>query len=77
MASILGFRSAISYFQYSSCLNIFYHVSRIDLSEQEKKLKIDFQDGGHGSHLGFLICMSLVISDLQIAPILPTKIRVI
>ena len=27
----------------------------IRLSIQEKKVKIDFQDGGHGSHLRFLI----------------------
>ena len=30
-------------------------------SVQEKKRKIDFQDGGHGSHLGFQIGMILAI----------------
>ena len=43
---------------------------------QEKKLKIDFQDGHRGSHLGFSIGMTLAIFDLQVAPILPTKFRV-
>ena len=33
---------------------------------QEKKFKIDFQDGGNGSHLWFLIWMILVIFYLQV-----------
>ena len=41
-----------------------------------KKLKSDFQDGAHGSHLGFLIGMILATFDLQVAPILPSKFRV-
>ena len=40
---------------------------------QEKKQKIDFQDGGH---LGFLIGMILAIFDLQVTPMLPTKFQV-
>ena len=32
----------------------------------EKKRKIDFQDGGHGGHLGFPIGTILAISDLQV-----------
>ena len=40
---------------------------------QEKKRKIDFQDGGHGGHLGFPIGMILAIFDLQVTPMLPTK----
>ena len=32
---------------------------------QEKKGKIDFPDGGHGSHLGFPIGTILAIFDLH------------
>ena len=34
------------------------------LSVQEKKRKIDFQDGCHGGHLGFPIGTILAIFDL-------------
>ena len=44
---------------------------------QEKKRKIDFQDGCHGGHLGFPIGTILAIFDLQVIPMLPTKFRVI
>ena len=44
------------------------------LSVQEKKRKIDFQDGGH---LGFLIGTILAIFDLQVTPMLPTKYEVL
>ena len=40
------------------------------------KRKIDFQDGGHGSLLGFPIGTILAIFDLQVTPMLPTKFRV-
>ena len=43
---------------------------------QEKKQKIDFQDGCHGSHLGFPIGTILAIFDLQVIPMLPTMFRV-
>ena len=43
---------------------------------QEKKQKIDFQDGCHGSHLGFPIGMILAIFDLQVTPMLPSKFGV-
>ena len=43
------------------------------LSVQEKKQKIDFQDGGH---LGFQIGMILAIFDLQVSLMLPTKYQV-
>ena len=43
-----------------------------DLSVQEKKRKIDFQDGFHGGHLGFLIGTILAIFDLQVTLMLPT-----
>ena len=48
----------------------------ISLSVQEKKRKIDFQDGGHGGHLGFTIEMLLAIFDLQVTPMLPIKFQV-
>ena len=43
---------------------------------QEEKRKIDFQDGQHGSHLGFLIETISASFDLQVTPILPIKFRV-
>ena len=43
--------------------------------DQEKKLKIDFQDGHHGGYPGFPIVMILASFDLQVAPTLPTKFR--
>ena len=46
------------------------------LSVQEKKRKIDFQDGCHGGHLGFRIRTILAIFDLQVTLMLPTKFRV-
>ena len=45
------------------------------LSVQEKR-KIDFQDGGHGSHLGFPIGTILAIFDLQDTSMLPSKFGV-
>ena len=46
--------------------------------DQEKKGKIDFQDGGHGRYFGFPIRMNLAIFDLdlQVTLILPTKFGV-
>ena len=46
------------------------------LSVQEKKQKIDFQDGCHSPHPGFTIGMILAIFDLQVIPMLPTKFGV-
>ena len=43
------------------------------LSVQEKKRKIDFQDGGHGGHLGFPIGTILAIFDLQVTLMVPSK----
>ena len=42
---------------------------------QEKKRKIDFQDGGHGGHLGFPIRGILAIFDLLVIPMLPNKFQ--
>ena len=67
MAAILGFRSV-----RTPMLPSKFGVN-IGLSEQEKKRKIDFQDGGH---LRFQIGTILAIFDLQVTPMLPTKYRV-
>ena len=48
----------------------------IGLWVQEKKQKIDFQDGRHGRHLGFPIRMISAVFDLQVTPMLPTKFQV-
>ena len=40
------------------------NLESIGLLVQEKKQKIDFQDGCHGGHLGFPIGMILAIFDL-------------
>ena len=40
------------------------------------KRKIYFQDGHHGSHLRFLIRMILVIFDLQVTTMFPTKVSI-
>ena len=42
-------------------------------SVQQKKFKIDFQDGSSDGHLGFPIETILAIFDLQVFTILPTK----
>ena len=46
------------------------------ISVQEKKRKIDFQDGGHGGHLGFPIGTILAIFDLQVTLMVPSKFGV-
>ena len=42
---------------------------------QENKLYIQFQNGGNGGNLGFLIGMILALFNLHVAPILPTKLE--
>ena len=46
------------------------------LSVQEKKRKVDFQDGCHGGHLGFPIGTILAIFDLEVTLMLPSKFGV-
>ena len=46
------------------------------LSFQEKKRKIDFQDGSRGGYLGFKIETILAIFDLRVTPMLPKKFQV-
>ena len=48
----------------------------VGLSNQEKKFKIDFQDGGRGGHFGIPIGTILAIFNLQVAPIRLSKYRV-
>ena len=78
MAAILDFRSARFYYFliYKSPRCFLASLESIGLSVQEKKRKIDFQDGHHGGHLGFPIGTILAIFDLQVTLMLPTKYRV-
>ena len=67
MAPILDFRSA--QFKLFLILKpprrfLASLVESTGLSVQEKKRKIDFQDGCHGGHLGFPIGTILAIFDL-------------
>ena len=75
MAAILDFRSEPFqlFLIYKSPLCFLPSFESIGLSVQKKKRKVDFQDGHHGGHLGFLIKTILGIFDLQVIPILPTK----
>ena len=43
---------------------------------QERKRKIDFQDGSHNGHLGFPIRTNLAIFDVQVTLMLPTEFQV-
>ena len=54
---------------------IFQDGCHVGLLVQEKR-KIDFQDAGHGGHLGFSIGMILLIFYLQVTLLLSTKYRV-
>ena len=48
----------------------------VGLSVQENKLKINFKNGRHGSHLGFHVGSIFAIFDVQVTPMLPTKFQV-
>ena len=48
----------------------------IGLSVQEKKRKIDFQEGRHGGYLGYPSGTIFTILDLQATPMPPTKLQV-
>ena len=58
---------------YKSPLCLLPSFESTGLSVQEKKRKIEFQDGGHGGHLGFPIGTILAIFDLRVTLMLPTK----
>ena len=66
MMTILDFRSKqfklFSIYKSPECFLPSFESN--GLSVQEKKRTIDFQDGCHGGHLGFLIGMILAIFDL-------------
>ena len=67
MAAILDFR--LKQFQLFLIYKLPWYYLRsfksIGLSVQEKKCKMDFQDGGHVSYLGFLNGVILAIFDLR------------
>ena len=67
-----------SYFFWStSHPDASYQVSsQMELLIQEKKRKIDFQDGHHGGHLGLPTWTILAIFVLQVTPMPPTKFQV-
>ena len=75
MAAILDFQSAqfLLVLIYKSPRCFLASLEAIGLTVQEKKRKIDFQDGSHGGHLGFRIGTILAIFDLQVTPMLPSK----
>ena len=74
MVAILDFHSArfSLFFIYKSPRCFLASLEAIGLSIQEKKRKIDLQDGGH---LGFPISTILAIFDLQVTPMLPSKLE--
>ena len=78
MAAILDLQSArfklFLIYKSPQCFPLSFEST--GLSVQEKKCKTDFQDGGHGDHLGFPIKMILPIFDQQITLMLPTNFRV-
>ena len=61
---------------YKSPLCILLSFKSTGLSVQEKKRKINFQDGRHGGHLGFPIGTILAVFYLQVTSMLPTKFQV-
>ena len=79
MVAILDFQSEqffFLFFIYQSPQSFLLRFELIGLSIQEKKRKIDFQDGHHGSQLGFPIRTFFFIFDLQVTPKLPTLVPV-
>ena len=78
MAALLDFGSARFklFLIYKSPRCFLAGLESIGLWVQEKKRKIDVQDGGHGGHLGFPIGTILAIFDLQVTPMLPSKFGV-
>ena len=78
MATILDFRSARFYLFliYKSPWWFLASLESTGLSVQEKKRKIDFQDGCHGGHLGFPIGTILAIFDQQVTLMVLSKFGV-
>ena len=74
MAAILDFRSK-QFKPFLICKSPQCFLPSLEsngLSVQEKKRKIDFQDGCNGGQLGFLIGTILAIFALQVTLMLPT-----
>ena len=69
-------RHDFSYFWSTSRPNASFQVLSNWPFGAGEEAKIDFQDGGHGVHLGFSIGSILAIFDLQVTPMLPTKFRI-
>ena len=65
-----------SFFIYKSPRCFLPSFESSGFSVQEKKWKIDLQDGVHGGHLGFLTGTIVAFFDLQVTPMLPTKFLV-
>ena len=61
---MIGMILAILIYKSPKCLLPSFEST--GLSVQEKKQKIDFEDGCHGAHPGFTIGMILAIFDLQV-----------
>ena len=59
----------IYFFIYKSPRYFIPSFKSVGFLVQEKEFKTDFQDGGHGDHLGFPIGMILAIFNLLIVPI--------
>ena len=79
MAGHLGFPISTIFqlfFIYKSPRCFLASLESIGLSVQEKKRKIDFQDGCHGGYLGFPMGMILAIFDLQVTLMLSSKFGV-
>ena len=55
---------------------ILQNKSQVNWPFGSQEAKNIFQDGGHGSQLGFTIGTILVIFDQQVTLILPTKSRI-
>ena len=72
-------------FPIETILAIFYSTSHprsflrsfksVGLLIQEKKRKLDFQDGRHDHHLGFQIGTIVAIVNQQVTPKRPTKFQ--
>ena len=69
-------RAILAIFIYKSQRYFLPSFESTGLLVQEKMFKLDFQDGGHGSHFRFCIEMIFVIFYLQVALIFPTKFQV-
>ena len=78
MVAILDFRLERFYLFliYKSPQCFLPCLESIGFLVQEKKRKIDFQDGCHGGHLRFPISRILAIFDLQVTLMLPSKFGV-